>query len=213
MKKRIRIQTGFLSKISYLFGAALIIASLLINLTPPSVVSAHSNNVSGSSVCLFNGFREVTWTIKNDFNSPVTIQSINRTVSGIPVNTVIGNFGSVSGTELVDGSVTGSITLTIYSRWTSDGYERWNSGSVNLGLSAQPPPRPRPPRSQPRPPAPLPRPHPYTNPDFYSHQHPHKYRDLHPNGHFDPFTDRYLHRDLYSHHHEHPHLYRHPHLH
>ena len=133
MKTKIRIQTGLLSKISYLFGIALIIASLLINLTPPRVVSAHSNNVSGSSVCLFNGFREVTWTIKNDYNSPVTIQSINRTVSGIPVNTVIGNYGSVSGTELVDGSVTGTITLTIYSKWTSDGYERWNSGSVNLG--------------------------------------------------------------------------------
>jgi len=115
------------SKLSYLLGIALVLASLVINILPPQVVSAHSNRVTGSSVCMSNGVRTITWTISNDFSSSAVIESIDRTVSGIVVGTVVPKYDSVNGTETLSGAITGNVTLTIRSRWTGDGYVRTES--------------------------------------------------------------------------------------
>jgi len=118
MKKLKIIRSGLLSKISYSIGIALIVASVITNVLPANKVSAHSNNVSGSSVCLNNGTRQVTWTVTNDYWSVATLTAVNRTITNIVVGAAVpANYGSISGVEIVDGSVTGTITLTITSRW------------------------------------------------------------------------------------------------
>ncbi len=123
---------------AYLFGVAFLIASLFTSLIPPTVVSAHHANVSGSATCQSNGTYLINWSISNwnDVNGPLTITEINRSI-GVGEGTQVDENG-VSGSETVSNQAA-TITLTVSASWTN-GNTSTNSGSVKLKGNCYPPP-------------------------------------------------------------------------
>jgi hypothetical protein len=122
---------------AYIFGIALIIASLFTNLVPPTVASAHHANVSGSATCQNNGTYLINWSVSNwsDENGPMTITNINRSI-GISVGTQVYVSG-VSGSETVSNQ-TADIKLEVSGSWTN-GNTSTNSASVKLKGNCFPP--------------------------------------------------------------------------
>ena len=78
--------SGWLAKVSYMFGIALMLASVVMNAFPPKEVSACSRNwkiqASAASPCQANGKKTITWYVKNDWSSEAKIESISFTNGG-----------------------------------------------------------------------------------------------------------------------------------
>ena len=134
-----------LGNLSYIFGIALMFASLLTSLVPPTVASAHAAVISGSASCS-NGTQTVNWTVHNDYNLDMTINSSNPNVVG----GTVGPLGTTHGQSTYPGTQSGNVTLTVHSTW-SDGFSTTNSGSVHLAGNCFPPPTntPKPPTNTP----------------------------------------------------------------
>jgi hypothetical protein len=135
---------------SYIIGVAFIIASILASAIPPTVVSAHHANVSGSATCQSDGTYKINWSVSNwdDIHGPMTLTDINRSI-GIDVGSQI-NASGVTGSEIVSNQKT-TITLTVSGSWTwPDGSATsTNSGSVKLDGKCYPPPPPNTPTNTP----------------------------------------------------------------
>lgn len=142
MQKRTRKYRLF-GNVAYMFGAALIIASLLVNAIPPRAVSAHHPQLSGQVACQPDGTKLVTWTINNwsGTSLAMTITGINRSI-GVSVGTVVQT--SVQGTETFPGNAHGNVTLTVSGSWPNDATGT-TSRNLNLGGNTCPQPPPPPP--------------------------------------------------------------------
>jgi len=119
-----------LGTLSYIFGAALLIASLITNVLPPVTAWAHSATITASAECQIDGTYIITWKIQNSQSStqPMTITAINRSISGIGVGTDVAT--SVTGTESVPGTTNTTLTLRITGKWAYDGYTGSFQGSI-----------------------------------------------------------------------------------
>jgi hypothetical protein len=128
------------AKAAHMFGAALVIAALLVNAVPPRVASAHHPELSGSVACQPDGTKLVTWTINNWSGTTLnmTITAINRSI-GVAVGTVVSS--SVQGSESFPGNTHGVITLTVSGSWPN-GATGTTNRNLNLGNNdcPQPPP-------------------------------------------------------------------------
>ena len=114
MKFQKLLRSGILAKISYMFGIALILASVLMNVIPPKDVSACAQEIfvklNGTPNCLTDGKRTIKWVVQNDWNLVGTITEIHVyddeveisgwSIDGFGVGTTIaaysGGVGSVS---------------------------------------------------------------------------------------------------------------------
>ncbi|MDP3450288.1 MAG: hypothetical protein Q8R87_06885, partial [Anaerolineaceae bacterium] len=135
------LHSGWLDKISYMFGIALILASVITNALPVKEVSACSAQmkVEGSSNCEYEGTRTVTWYVKNDWDKIARIESITVEHNGNPIdlgtypisgfavgseigpyNYDTGKWGSIGGTQVLPGSMTGSLKMTVTIKWTNN---------------------------------------------------------------------------------------------
>ncbi len=130
-----------LRNLPYVFAVAFMIASAVTGLIPAVSVSAHAAVISGSVVCNSDFTQTIHWSIHNDFNLQMTI---NSTSPDIGLNGhVVGPNGSTGGDQTISTvGAGGSATLHTNSTW-SDGFTTSNSGSVNLlGKKCAPPPTP-----------------------------------------------------------------------
>jgi hypothetical protein len=122
-------------------GAAIVLAAIGIATALPAW--AHHSILSGQTVCS-DGDHLITWSIGNsETHRIMTITSATATqgaqsfgVSGYSP-TVAGS-GSTTAQTTVSSSVTGVITLTVHSLWTSDGVTATNSTTVTLIDNCQP---------------------------------------------------------------------------
>ncbi len=105
------------------------IATLLGVLMAPAA-SAHSNSITGTAACLPNGTQTVTWTIANDYKTPVVVTQTSGTgggtLTGLPA-TIAARTGSALTTIVVEQSgIPGTATsasLGIQGLWT-DKYKK-----------------------------------------------------------------------------------------
>lgn len=103
-----------------LFVLAIVMVSLVAGLMP---ASAHHPIVSGSAVCNSDGNWEVTWVVKNGNweDRSMTLNSVSRSVPGISAGMVVAPNGSVSGTETLPGTTSGTDSLVINASWDKGG--------------------------------------------------------------------------------------------
>jgi len=145
------LHNGLFAKISYMFGAALIIASLVVNAIPAKTAEACAKvfyvKVNGTPNCLTDGHRTIGWKVQNDWSVVATIAEIhvyddgaeisNYSLSGFGVGTTIaaysGGMGEVTGTMTLDGNVTGNITLKVKVYWSNPSDNMEASGTAYLG--------------------------------------------------------------------------------
>ncbi len=116
-------------------GAALTIGAVILFVAAVLPASAHSAQLSGRTVCA-NGDHVITWSIGNDWTQPLTITSATATKGGTSYG--VSGYSSrvapnvpTSATTTVPGPTTGSVTLTVTTRW-DDGFTKTESTSVAL---------------------------------------------------------------------------------
>jgi LPXTG-motif cell wall-anchored protein len=83
--------------------------------------SAHKAIVKGWTSCSDTN-HVVIWSIGNDFNTEMTINSATAQIGGQPVavtgyTSPVGDQGTTSATSIVPGPTTGTITLTVHVSW------------------------------------------------------------------------------------------------
>lgn len=122
---------------AYLFGIAFLIASVITSILPPTTASAHAAFVSGSASCQSNGTYSVTWTITQDWNTTMTINSTNPDIGLGGANVAPG--GSAQGHNTYPGTTSGNVSLSVNVTWPADNYSTSKSGSVRLGGNCLPP--------------------------------------------------------------------------
>jgi len=100
------LRSGILAKISYMFGIALIIASLAVNAIPPKEVNACAVYITAVTECVSSdGTVKITWTVENYHGVTATISDINRgSIDGLSNGTTIGAWQKKNGTETVTGA-------------------------------------------------------------------------------------------------------------
>ena len=138
MKLTNLLRSGLLSKISYMFGIALILASVVTNIIPAKEVQACDDviyvNVVGTPECKSaEGKWYIKWRVENDYSKTGTITAIrvlnngseitSYSLSGFGVGTTIipwsGVTGKVEGTMVLDGTITGTIELYVTVTWSA----------------------------------------------------------------------------------------------
>ncbi|MFH2039971.1 MAG: hypothetical protein ABIJ65_11105, partial [Chloroflexota bacterium] len=121
-------------KIMYILSVAMLIASLLINMMPPSPAFAHHPILSGVVSCEIDGSQKVTWTIANSRSQKkMEIKKINRVLVGAVEGKILDISVSIQGVEYLPKTQTGTITLTVTGNWVDGNVTDTSSASVNLG--------------------------------------------------------------------------------
>lgn len=108
-------------------------AVLFAFLIPMTAASAHAALISGTPSCDEAGVRVVTWTIVNDFNLVMTIDTAVSTPLGTTVlaSTTVAQLGQTTGTTTLPGTTTGTVTLSVHAHW-SDQFAGTFTGSTFL---------------------------------------------------------------------------------
>ncbi|MGZ6346017.1 MAG: DUF7507 domain-containing protein, partial [Anaerolineales bacterium] len=130
----------FFGKVANMLGVALAIASLVTNLLPVGIVSAHHATITATVVCQSDGTKLVTWKIENSEGSshPMDITSINPAITGVGVGTLVAT--SVQGTQTFAANNHSTVSLSIGGHWAFDNYAGNFSGSKALGSNTCPTP-------------------------------------------------------------------------
>ena len=112
-------------------AAVLPVVSVLVVTSP---ASAHANVVTGVASCQVDGTYTVTWTVANDFASPVATSLSSSTgggtITGLPVTIGVSPAKATVTQAGVPGS-TKSASLSVKGVW-GDSFTTTNSGSVRL---------------------------------------------------------------------------------
>ena len=94
------------------------IAAAVVLPIAAGIASAHNNFATGSAVCAENGTYTVTWTIGNNFTTPVTVTATagGRTLTVSP--NPIPPLGSATAVHTgIPGTATG-VSLSVHGVWT-----------------------------------------------------------------------------------------------
>ena len=108
-------------------------AAALMGLATPA--SAHRALLKGWTSCS-NGEHVVLWSIGNDFELPMTIDSATAAIGATSYavtgyDATVANVGTTSATTIVPGGEAGTLTLTVHATWT-DQYTDTEHASVDL---------------------------------------------------------------------------------
>lgn len=121
---RVRRLIGLLAASAIgLFGAFLI--------TSPA--SAHTASVTGKAACQHDGTYTVTWTLSNDWRTPLSVVQLKGTP--VPPQHNVGTVeahGSANATQIGVPGTAKQATLSFKAVWTADNYRAKASGSVQL---------------------------------------------------------------------------------
>lgn len=115
-----------------LMMVGLVLGALALAASP---ASAHSSILSGQTACN-NGTHVITWSVGNDFNLQMTIDTATATVNNqsyavVGYTNPVAGLGTTSATTAIPGDVTGVVTLTVHSVW-SDEFSQTNTTTVDL---------------------------------------------------------------------------------
>lgn len=153
--------------ITLVAGLSLGIGAVLVAAAP---ASAHYSRINGAPICKPSGEAEITWTVTNDYRSPLRLEGVSASPAGSHLNLPDrveaarrNGEASASGTQLVPAG-TQNVTLHVDQIVWQDGWvQRDVSASVHLvhacGTGTQPPPDQPPAGHHPKPspsPSPLP---------------------------------------------------------
>jgi hypothetical protein len=106
---------------------------------------AHHPIISGTVTCTASYQQQINWTLQNsETTGPMTITAINPSITGIAVGDSDPVGVTLNGYQLVAGTQTGTVTLTVTGSWP-DGVTDTDSESVTLsGQCVAPTPTPTP---------------------------------------------------------------------
>jgi len=131
-----------MGKLSYMFAAALVIASLITNLIPATTASAHHPIITGIVSCQVDGTKMVTWKIVNseDPSNPMTITAIDPALTGVKVGVgdIVDDY--VTGTSTYAGDDHSTVSLSVSGYWVLTNVSSSRSGSTDLGSNTCTPP-------------------------------------------------------------------------
>ena len=131
-----------MGKLSYMFAAALVIASLITNLIPATTASAHHPIITGIVSCQVDGTKMVTWKIVNseDPSNPMTITAIDPALTGVKVGVgdIVDDY--VTGTSTYAGDDHNTVSLSVSGYWVLTNVSSSRSGSTDLGSNTCTPP-------------------------------------------------------------------------
>jgi LPXTG-motif cell wall-anchored protein len=102
--------------------------------------SAHSAGPAGKADCGANGQYTVTWTVKNDFNKPVTISNIKIVGSGeTHADIHLDGNGTSSFTTTYPGGKKAELVLSVDALWQDGPHKTWPEDGKPKNFQSQPP--------------------------------------------------------------------------
>ena len=127
-----------------LAGAALALATPLAFAGPASAGIQNQNPVTGTASCNDEGDHEITWTLTNNTNYVVDIDSatLSGVATGSPVFTPnpVPTATAATSEGSLDGDVAGAVVITVETSWLEVEFPMDATSSFTLNLTACPPP-------------------------------------------------------------------------
>lgn len=121
---------------------ALFAVMVLVGLNT-GVAAAWTYSLMGSGVCQPDGSYKITWTVNNTTEEEALTIQESSNPSVVPVGTEVPAEKTADFEQLVDGTKTGSYSLTLKGNWEGDLEKQEKSAMVDLkGPCAQPPATP-----------------------------------------------------------------------
>ncbi|MGA8115245.1 MAG: hypothetical protein WCA46_16395 [Actinocatenispora sp.] len=117
---------------------AAMVVGLFGALMMSSPASAHDALIKGEAACQSDGTYTVTWTITNDWTTPLSIVQPSATPVALQGNVdAIGSKDSATATQVGVPASADKATLAFKAVWSQDNYNRQKSGEVSLDGSCQ----------------------------------------------------------------------------
>lgn len=105
---------------------------LLVAVLTARPADAHAAVLTGIPSCNVDGVHVIAWTITNDFDLPMTIDTATTPFGAATGYTSpVTNLGQTSASSTAPGATTGPVTLTVHATWT-DEFDDTFTGTVNL---------------------------------------------------------------------------------